>query len=219
MRNQQQGQRMSLLESLQWRYATKRMNGNIIPRAKLDNILEAINLSASSLGLQPYSVIVIDDPALKAEISKGACQQPQILESSHLLVFAAWTKVSAQKVDDYIQHVAEVRGAPIDALAGFKQMILGTISSRTDAQIAEWTARQTYIALGTGLAAAAVEQVDATPMEGFNPQALDQILNLGPKDLHSTLILALGYRDAANDQLAVAPKVRRESSKLFIRNR
>ena len=210
---------MSLLESLQWRYATKRMNGNIIPRAKLDNILEAINLSASSLGLQPYSVIVIDDPALKAEISKGACQQPQILESSHLLVFAAWTKVSAQKVDDYIQHVAEVRGAPIDALAGFKQMILGTISSRTDAQIAEWTARQTYIALGTGLAAAAVEQVDATPMEGFNPQALDQILNLGPKDLHSTLILALGYRDAANDQLAVAPKVRRESSKLFIRNR
>ena len=210
---------MNLLESLQWRYATKHMNGTTVPRIKLDKILEAIRLSASSLGLQPYSVIVIDDPALKEEISKNACQQPQILECSHLLVFASWTKFPKQKVEEYIQHIANVRGVPVDALAGFRDMILGALSSNSEQKNAEWAARQAYIALGTALAAAAEEQVDATPMEGFNPVAMDQVLNLGPKDLHSVLVLPLGFRDATKDPLAQAKKVRRDASQFFIRNR
>jgi nitroreductase / dihydropteridine reductase len=209
---------MKLIESLNWRYATKRMNGQHVPQEKLDVILEAIRLSASSMGLQPYRVIVVSDPLLKAKIHAEACAQPQVLEGSHLLVFASWANITADHSDEYIQRIATERELPLDSLKGFSDMLSGSITSRTTEQNADWATRQAYIGLGFGLTAAAIEQVDATPMEGFNPEAMDKLLGLKEKNLHSVALLALGYRDAENDRLSKARKIRLSKEKFFTFN-
>lgn len=208
---------MSTLNNLKWRYATKRMNGQKVPAEKLENILEAIQLAPTSLGLQPFSVIVVEDPEVRAKIAPAIYNQPQITEGSHVLVFAAWKEYSNDKVEEYLNHIASLRGMPVAALDGMKNMITGSISGKTPEQLLNWNMRQAYIALGFGLVVAAVEEVDATPMEGFDPDALDLALGLAEKGLHSTVILTLGYRDAANDYLNGAAKVRRDKEELFIR--
>ncbi|WP_080238259.1 NAD(P)H-dependent oxidoreductase [Spirosoma rigui] len=207
---------MELLDALNWRYAAKKMNGQRVPAEKLDTILEAIRLSASSVGLQPYTVLVIDNHELKGKIHELACPQPQIVEGSHLLVFAAWTEIEAQQIDDYMKLIAETRQTTVESLTPFADSIKGNILSRTPEARADWAARQAYIALGSGLIAAATEQVDATPMEGFNADVLDEILDLPAKGLHSVSILALGFRDEERDFLSKAPKVRRAKEDLFI---
>lgn len=207
---------MTLIKALHWRYATKRMNGRKIPKEKLDNILEATRLSPSSMGLQPYTVLVIENVELRKKIQTVANNQPQITEASHLLVFTAWTDITPQQVEDYIHQMANVRKVGHETLDGFKNALLRVVDSQTPEQRSEWAARQAYIAFGTAIAAAAVEEVDATPMEGFNAQALDELLQLKEKDLHSVTLLTLGYRDTEKDQLATAKKVRREKEKLFI---
>lgn len=205
---------MSLIDKLNWRYATKRMNGTQVPQEKVDRILEAIRLAPTSFGLQALKVIVITDQALKEKIFAEACQQPQITESSHVLVFAANKKVTQEQVDEYIQNIATTRNMPLEALDGFKGMFGGIVAG--DKQNFTWTSRQTYITLGVATIAAAIEEVDATPMEGFNPAALDEILGLSAQNLGSVSVLPLGYRDAANDYLAAAPKVRKSAEDLFI---
>jgi nitroreductase len=206
---------MSLVDKLNWRYATKRMNGTKVPQEKVDRILEAIRLAPTSFGLQGFKVIVIENEALREQIFNGACQQPQIKEASHVLVFAANKKVTQDMVDEYIQDIATTRNMPLEALSGFKDMFAGIVAGN-EQQNFGWTARQTYIALGVGLVAAAEEEVDATPMEGFSAEALDAILGLGEQNLGAVSVLTLGYRDAANDYLANAPKVRKSNEKLFI---
>ena len=205
---------MSLIDTLHWRYATKRMNGNKVPQEKVDNILEAIRLAPTSFGLQPFKVIVVENPQLREKIFNEACQQPQIKESSHVLVFAANKKVSAEQVEEYMQLIASVRSIPVESLNDFKAMFGGIVAGTAEQNFV-WTARQAYIAFGVGIVAAATEKVDATPMEGFNPEALDKILGLPEQNLGSTTILALGYRDEANDYLAKALKVRKSKSTLF----
>jgi nitroreductase len=191
------------------------MNGRKVEQAKLDNILEATRLSASSIGLQPYNVVVVDSPGLKEKILPIAMNQPQITESSHLLIFAAWDKVTDERFDAFIMDVAEQRGVPVETLENF-QKYKGYIQSRPEEENHQWAARQTYLAFGTAIAAAAVEKVDATPMEGFNGPALDELLGLKEKGLKSYTILALGYRDEAQDRLASQKKVRRPKEKLFL---
>lgn len=208
---------MNTLTNLKWRYATKRMNGQKVPAEKLENILEAIQLSPTSIGMQPFTVLVISDPELKAKIAPAIYNQPQITEGSEVLVFAAWREYSNENVDKYINQIASLRGIPVESLDGMKSMIIGAISGKTPEQLLEWNSRQAYIALGFGLVAAAVEQVDATPMEGFDPDALDAVLGLTEKGLHSAVILTLGYRDAEKDYLNGAAKVRRDKNELFIR--
>jgi len=208
---------MNLVEKLNWRYATKRMTGAKVPADKLERILEAIRLSASSLGLQPYSVIVIDDEELKKKLRPFAHNQPQITESSHLLVFAAWSVINEERIDNYIANIAAIRGVTVESLKGFKDR-MAMLNGRSEEQNFFWSAKQTYIALGTGLAAAAMEDVDATPMEGFQPADFDVVLNLKEKGLKSVSLLALGYRDAAQDPLASAKKVRRPKDQFFIYN-
>jgi nitroreductase / dihydropteridine reductase len=207
---------MDILQSLEWRYASKRMNGNRVPAEKINNILEAIRLAPSSMGLQPYTVLVIEDEALKKQIRPIAYNQPQIEESSHLLVFAAWDNVTPAHIEEYINYTAEVRNTSLEGLEGFKNSMLSMAKNRTQEQNFDWAARQAYIAFGTALVAAATERVDATPMEGFNNAALDELLGLKEKGLRSVTLLPLGYRDADNDWLATQPKVRREKEKLFI---
>jgi len=205
---------MTLIDKLNWRYATKRMNGTKVPQEKIDRILEAIRLSPTSFGLQPFKVIVVEDPALRERIYNEACQQPQIKEASHILVFAASKNVSAAQVNDYMELIATTRDIPVETLSGFRAAFDGIVAGSADQNFV-WTARQAYIAFGVGIVAAMNEDVDATPMEGFSTEALDKILGLAEQNLGSTTILSLGYRDEKTDSLVHAVKVRKSKSALF----
>ena len=205
---------MSLIDGLQWRYATKRMTGEKVSEEKLSAILAATQLSASSYGLQPYTILVISNPELKAKLQPAAYGQPQIVESSHLLVFCAWTKITTAEIDAYIDDVTAKRHQAAGANDGFKAYIQSAVTGLIEEQQQIWAAKQAYIALGTALAAAAEQQVDATPMEGFMPAQFDEIIGLKEKGLTTAVIMALGYR-SPDDGLSKAPKVRRDTDKLF----
>ncbi len=208
---------MSVLSNLNWRYAAKRMNGQKVPTEKIENILESIQLAPTSIGLQPFTVLVIEDPETRAKIAPAMYNQPQITEGSHVIVFAAWKDYSIEKVDRYINQIATLRGVPVEALDGMRNMAAGAVSGKTPEQLLAWNQKQAYIALGVGLVAAAEEQVDATPMEGFDPDALDAALGLSEQGLRSTVVMALGYRDEQNDYLNGKAKVRRVKDELFVR--
>jgi nitroreductase/dihydropteridine reductase len=165
--------------------------------------------------LQPYSVLVITDPQLKQQILPIANNQLQVVDSSHLLVFAAWDKITDERVEEFIQLNATTRNVSKESLAMLSGKLHG-LAGRSEEENFEWAARQTYIAFATGIAAAAEERVDATPMEGFNNLALDTLLGLQEKGLKSLTLLPLGYREHESDWLVNLPKVRREKEKLFI---
>ena len=207
---------MSIINSLSWRYAVKRMNGNKVSQDKLDTLLDAITLSASGFGLQPYQIFMVEDADLKAKIQPIAYGQPQIVESSHLLIFAAWNEVTEAQIDAYMNLIAETRGMSISDLGDFKGAIAGSMKYKSKEQQAEWADRQVYLAMGTALAAAGELQLDTTPMEGFIPAKLDELLGLEAKGLHSVLILAIGERDEATDYMVNVKKVRTPKSELFV---
>ncbi len=206
---------MNLIEKLNWRYATKRMNGQSVPQSSIDNILEAIRLSPSSMGLQPYHCFVVSDKDLLQKINAEACKQPQIIEGSHVIVFAAWKNIEDAHVDAFMQNIADTRNAPMESLDGFKAMIKGAAAPQSAEQIFNWNARQAYIGLGFGLVAAAIESVDATPMEGFDNAEMDKVLGISDSNLASVCVLTLGYRNTETDQLVHAKKVRRAKNDFF----
>lgn len=206
---------MDIVSLLNWRYATKRMNGEEISEEKLNRILKSIHLSASSIGIQPYKVLVIKDRDLRERIKELAYNQPQITESSHLLIFAAWDTITPERVEEYIDRIAEVRGVSKDSLAASRTYAENLLKNTAEQNFA-WTSKQSYIALGTALIAAAAEQVDATPMEGFDAGALDDLLGLQKLGLRSVTLLPLGFRDSDNDWLEKLPKVRTDKSRFFI---
>ncbi len=191
------------------------MNGDQVPEEKLDNILEAIRMAPTSIGLQPFTVIHIQDQEIKEKIKPIAYGQPQITESSDLLVFAAWNEVTQERIDNFVELTGEIRDLNEEELKPLRDMADG-VASRTIEEQREWSARQAYIALGFGLSAAAIEEVDASPMEGFKNEELDEFLDLESKGLHSVSLMALGYRDEENDWLAPMKKVRRPKDELFI---
>jgi len=207
---------MSIINSLSWRYAVKRMNGNKVSQDKLDTLLDAITLSASGFGLQPYQILMVEDAELKAKIQPIAYGQPQIVESSHLLIFAAWNEVTEAQIDAYMDLIAETRGMSLSDLGDFKGAIAGSMKYKSKEQQAQWADRQVYLAMGTALAAAGELQIDTTPMEGFIPAKLDELLGLEAKGLHSVLILAIGERDEATDYMVNVKKVRTPKSELFL---
>lgn len=207
---------MNFIEALEWRYATKKMDGRPIPEDKIERILDAIRFAPSSIGLQPYNIIVVKDPVLRQQIVPVANNQQQIVDCSHLLVFAAWDTLTKERSDAFIALNATTRNADIASLAQL-QGYLDYFATRPEEVNFNWMARQAYIAFGIAIAAAALEEVDATPMEGFDGPKLDQLLELDQLGLKSVTILPLGYRDAANDWLAPLKKVRREKEQLFIR--
>lgn len=209
---------MEIIKALEWRHASKKMNGQPVPQEKIDTVLRAIQLAPTSMGLQPFTVLVITDPEIKKQIQPIAYGQTQIVDCSHLVVFAAWADITAEQVDTYIAHTAATRNMPEENLADFKKGLMATITRNSKEENFAWASRQTYIALGFAMAAAAVEQVDSTPMEGFKPAELDQLLGLAEKGLRSVTMLTLGYRDEENDWLAKLPKVRRNKEDLFIMN-
>ena len=208
---------MKLIDALNWRYATKKMNGQKVPADKLNTILEATRLAPSSFGLTPYRIILVEDEATKKLMSPHCYNQTQIIDSGAILVFANKTEINASTVDAFVSEIAEQRGVPVEALKDYEGYMKGAITPRSPEDLQTWAAKQTYIALGFALVAAATEQVDATPMEGFNPDGLDEVLGLKALGLHATVILPLGYRDAENDYLSNAKKVRTTLDKLVIK--
>lgn len=199
---------MSLLENLNWRYATKKMNGNIVPQDKLDYILEAARLAPSSSGLQPYKIFVITDPELKAKMQPIAFGQSQIVDASHILVFAAWDSYSLERIESVFDRTLKERGLPADTMNDYKNTIWRMYEPLGTEWHATHAAKQSYIALGLAMAAAAEQKVDATPMEGFNAPQLDELLGLSALGLKSITILPLGYREDDKDWLVNMKKVR-----------
>jgi len=204
---------MNIIENLNWRYATKRMNGQEVDDNKVEIILEAIRLAPTSLGLQPFKVLVVKNKEIRRKMSEACYNQPQITESAYMLVFAVWKDKFEEKINEFINLIAETRNQSIESLDAYKSNILRAISSGDPVV---WAARQAYIAFGFGLSAAAMLKVDTTPMEGFIPEELDKVLELDKLGLKSVVIMAIGNRDEKNDYLVDLPKVRKAKDDFFI---
>jgi nitroreductase len=207
----------ALLSQLNWRYATKQFD----PKRKISPqdwsaLEEALLLTPSSGGLQPWKFIVVTDPAVRARLRPASYGQAQIQDASHLVVFASKNNFSEADVDAHIGHVAEIQGVPITALAPLRNMLVGGIVQRQDeAARNAWARNQAYIALGNLLTSAALLGIDACPMEGFDRAQYDEILGLKEKGLSAAVIATLGYRSPA-DKYAAAPKVRFPQDQIFI---
>ena len=206
---------MELLDKLNWRYASKAMNGQKVPQEKIDNIIEAISLAPTSSGLQPFEVIVITNQEVKEKIKPIAWNQSVITDCSHLFVFAAWDTYTADRINKMFDLTNEVRGFENEGWENYRQLLLSNYPQR-DAEINfNHAARQAYIAFSQAIAAAAFEEVDSTPMEGFEADALDEILGLREKGLRSCVLLPIGYRDTENDWLVNLKKVRKSKEDLI----
>ena len=205
---------MELLDKLNWRYATKAMNGQKIPADKLENIIEAISLAPTSSGLQPFEVFVITNQEVKEKIKPIAWNQSVITDCSHLLVFAAWDTYTVDRINKMFDLVNTVRGFENEGWESYRQMLLGSYPNRDAEENFNHAAKQAYIAFSQAITAAAFEGVDATPLEGFDPAALDEILGLREKGLRSCVMLPLGYRESEKDWLASLKKVRKSREDL-----
>ena len=206
---------MGILENLNWRYATKKMNGTIVPQDKVDTILEAARLAPSSSGLQPFEIIVISNKELLEKIKPVANGQTQITDCSHLLVFAAWDTYTEDRINDVFKCHSTERNMPESVSDAYRMMLIGAYPNRPAEENYIHAAKQAYISLGIAMAAAAEVKVDATPMEGFDYKALDELLGLKEKGLRTAVILPLGYRDEANDWLLNLKKVRTPKEKFI----
>jgi len=199
-----------LIDKMNWRYATKKYDpARTVPVEKLERILEAVRLAPTSSGLQPFELFVVTNPALRARIRAAGHDQAQITDCSHLLVFAAWDDITPERIDMMFDLTNAERATGKDLRDGYRDMLKGMAAARGTEGNYHAAARQAYIGLGAALIAAAFEEVDATPMEGFDPAAVDQLLGFGERHLRSVAIMPLGYRDAGGDWLTNLKKVRR----------
>jgi nitroreductase len=205
-----------LLDRLNWRYATKQFDPNRkISAQDWATIEDALLLTPSSGGLQPWKFIVVTDPAVRAKLSPASYGQPQITNASHLVVFAAKKNFSEADVNAFIEHTAATRGVPVESLATYRDMLVGGIVKAMDEKARDaWARNQAYIALGNLLTSAALLGMDVCPMEGFDRAQYDEILGLNAQGYGSAVIATLGYR-AATDQNASAPKVRFPKEQVF----
>ena len=205
-----------LLNSLKWRYATKKYDATRkVSEADLATIKEAVRLSVSSMGLQPYKILVIENPEIREKLKAAAYNQTPITEASQLFVFANEVNVGEKQIEGYLSNIAQERQIPKESLQGFSDMLYGTINGFSEEGRNTWTAKQTYIALSTLIAAAATLQIDATPMEGFNAAQFNEILGLDQLGLNAAVIATIGYRHE-EDATQHFKKVRKSHDDLFI---
>lgn len=199
----------TLNDLLNWRYATKKMDpSKAVPQEKVDAIIEAIRMSPTSSGTQPFEVFVVTNPDVRSKIAEAAGGQAQITDGSHTLVFAAWDNYTAERIDEVVDLNVEARGDLPMLHAYYDNLKSNYVPRDADVNYAH-AARQAYIALGIALVAAAEQEVDSTPMEGFSPDAVDEILGLKERGLRSVVLLSLGYRDESGDWLLPMSKVRK----------
>ena len=205
---------MELLDKLNWRYASKAMNKEIVSQEKVDKIIEAARLAPTSSGLQPFEILVITNQEIKEQIRPISWNQSVITDCSHLLVFAAWDTYTEDRINNMFDLTNEVRGFKNEGWENYRQMLLGMYPQKDPEENFNHAAKQAYIAFGMSIIAAAFEGVDATPVEGFEADALDKILGLREKGLRSAVMLPIGYRDNENDWLVGLKKVRKSTDDL-----
>ena len=206
----------TFLENQNWRYATKKFDATKkVSTEDLNFLKEAIRLSASSYGLQPYQVIFVENAELRAKLQPAAWGQSQIVDASHLIIFANITNFGDQEIDKALQNFTTTRGLPEDALTGYGDFMKSKISTLPEEKRDIWTAKQTYLALGNLLKAAAELRIDVTPMEGFEPLKINEILGLDAMNLNAALIATVGYRDESDATQHYA-KVRKSNEELFL---
>ena len=203
------------LDHLNWRYATKKFDADKKIKAEdLETLKKAVQLSASSYGLQPYKILVVQDEKIKAKLKEAGYDQTQFTDASEIFVFAHQTDFGAELVDSYIQLAADAKGAKPEDMEQYANLMKNSLLNLPQEAKAGWTARQAYLALGNLLSAAAAHKIDACPMEGFNADAFDEILNLKDTNLHAVAVVAVGYR-SEEDKHQHDPKVRRPQEELF----
>ena len=205
----------TFIENQNWRYATKKFNSEKkISESDLEILKDAIQLSSSSYGLQPYKVLIIENEEIRKQLQPASWGQSQIVEASHLLVFANITNVDADYINNFAENMATTRNIPLESVKGYADFLISKITTLSPEQQAVWTAKQTYLALGNLLNAAAELKIDVTPMEGFLPEQYNEILGLKEKGLHATLVATIGYRHDEDDTQHYI-KVRKPKSELF----
>lgn len=212
--SENKNKRMELLDKLNWRYATKAMNGKKVAQDKIDRIIEAARLAPTSSGLQPFEIIVITNQELKDKIRPVSWNQSVISDCSHLFIFAAWDTYTAERINKMFDLTNEVRGFENQGWEDYRQMLLNSYPQRDPEINFNHAAKQAYIAFSQAIIAAAFEEVDATPLEGFDPSAVDEILGLKEKGLRSAVMLPIGYREEENDWLSSLVKVRKSTDDL-----
>jgi nitroreductase len=206
---------MPLVDDLKWRYAAKKMDATkTVSDQDIAYIKEAVQLAASSYGLQPYTILEVSSPAIRAELKPICWEQSQITEASHLFVFCNHRHVSDSDIDAFIKLKAEISGVESASLSGYGNFVKGKLSEKTETEMFYWTAKQTYIALGNALAACAELCIDSTPIEGFETEAVNDLLKLKTQGLNAAVLLAVGFRDS-EDGNQYANKVRKPLSQIF----
>lgn len=206
---------MNSIKNLNWRYATKQFDSSKkVSQTDLEQLKESIQLSASSYGLQLYKVLIIENEAIKEQLKPASYNQSQITDASHLFVFCNYTVVNDNHVDEYLELKAGIQGLKTEDLTGYGDFIKDALSYKSEDEINNWTAKQTYIALGNLLISSAELKIDTCPMEGFEPEKYNKILGLTEKGLNASVIVAVGYR-STEDQTQFATKVRKSKEILF----
>ncbi len=203
-----------IVDAMNWRYATKKFSDRKLSQEQIDALLEALRLTPSSVGLQAWKFIVVENPEVRASLQVASWGQSQVVDASHFIVLCRKVDVSEKEVNEYIGHTAEVRSTSVESLEPFRQMVQGAVDRSKGELERLWLSNQVYIALGTLLTAAAVMGVDATPMEGLDPAKYDEILGLKEKGLATVVACALGFRDE-EDKYATTPKVRFPKDKVI----
>jgi hypothetical protein len=207
---------MDVLTGLQWRYATKKFdNTKNIPSEKMDIITKAFNLTATSYGLQPVRLVVINNKELQNQLLPHAMGQRQVAEASHLLVFCIEKNVKSPYVHEYFNNVRDTRATPEKTLAPFRQMLADKFDAQQKDETRNWAINQAYLAMGNLMTVCALEGIDACPMEGFKPEQFDDVLELADLNIASVLIMPIGYR-ADDDMFAAFEKVRRSTEDTVI---
>ena len=206
----------SFIESQNWRYATKKFDATKkISNEDLEILKEAIRLSSSSYGLQPYKILIVENEDLRKAIQPVSWGQSQIVDASHLFVFANVVNFNAQHIDDLIQNMATTRGLEISQIQGYGDFMKSKLLALPNDVLSTWTSKQSYLALANLLNAAADLKIDVTPMEGFEPEKVNEILGLDALGLHASLLATVGYR-SEEDATQHYKKVRKSTEELFI---
>jgi nitroreductase len=206
---------MSLIENLNWRYATKKFDSSKkVSESDIATIKDAISLTATSYGLEAYKVLIVENEKLRQELLPASWGQTQVTEASHLLIFCNFNTVSPEYIDGYVQLKSDVQGIPTENLTGYGDFMKKTIGSFPEEVTRTWTAKQTYIAIGNAMAACAELKIDSCPMEGFDAAKYNEVLDLDSKGLSAALVLPIGYR-SDEDQTQHGKKVRKPHTELF----
>lgn len=206
----------NIIEKLQWRYATKRFDASkILSEEELTILKETFNLTATSFGLQPLKLVVISKPELKEKLMQFTYQQTQVRDASHVLILCIESKINEDFILDHFKRVEGTRNTPRTILEPFEKNLIASFTEKNSQEIRDWMINQLYLTLGALLTVCAVEEIDACPMEGFEPEKYDQFLELDKRGLESVIVMPVGFRDES-DFFKDLKKVRRGIDELII---